>query len=98
MFNRTIVVFHQGALAHYHVEQQEAGGYLARLQNYKGDNHNLPPQQFELRLVGRHWEDDGMDQELINEIGKAIELTHRKDGPVDHDRARNWGSGDPSSI
>lgn len=94
---RTIAVLHQGALAHYQITRLENGTYQARLHKYSGNKNDGPPSEFELRKVGRHWEDGGFDQELIDEVGKAIELTHRKDGPIDPEQARRW-IGDPGSF
>lgn len=94
---RTIVILHQGALAHYQVTKLEDDTYQARLQKYGGKDTDGPPDQFELRKVGRHWEDGDSDQELIDEVGKAIELMQRREGPVDPEQARRWGR-DPGSF
>lgn len=79
MDERVVVVFHLGALAHYKVCRSEKESYTAKLVKYAGIQSKFPPDQFDLHKVGRHWEDDGLDQELINEIGKAIELAQRQD-------------------
>ena len=95
---RSVVLLHHGALAHFQVLSTDNGGYIARLQKYQGSREQGPPEQFELHKVGRHWEDEGFDQELADEIGKAIEISQRtEEGPVDLERARRWG-GAPESF
>lgn len=92
MYERTVVVLHEGSLAHFRVVESEQRNYTVRLEKYQGRLENSPPEQFSLRQVGRRWEDDGFDQELADEIGKAIELSQRTEQPVDPDLARRWGS------
>lgn len=93
----SIVLLHGGALAYYLVSEDARGGYTARLQKFTGEPGSAPPSNFELHKVGRHWQDEGHEQDLIDEMGKAIDLLYRKEGPVDPERARGWGK-DPGSL
>jgi ClpP class serine protease len=72
---RTVGVFHKGAIAHYNVSQEKDGTYKARLLKYHGSADNTPAFEFNLQKEGRHWsQDDNAEQELVDEIGNAIEM------------------------
>jgi hypothetical protein len=72
---RTVGVFHQGAIAHYNVAKEKDGTFKARLLKYNGHTSKTPPSEFHLQKEGRHWsQDDNATQELVDEIGYAIEM------------------------
>ncbi|MGI8599864.1 MAG: hypothetical protein ACR2KB_11490 [Chitinophagaceae bacterium] len=84
---KRIAVLHLGKLAHYNVRKEKTGHFVARLLSYSGSNKDEPPAEIDLHKEGRHWEDQGADQDLVDDIGNAIE--HQKENiqiPVYHQR------------
>jgi hypothetical protein len=80
---KTVAVFHEGAIAHYNVSEEGNGTFKARLLKYSGSPGNDPPKEFILHKEGRHWADDIADQNIVDDIGQAIELQIRNiDSPV----------------
>ncbi|HZF66286.1 MAG TPA: hypothetical protein VEZ55_17475 [Chitinophagaceae bacterium] len=70
----TAAVLHEGALAHYEVEIGRDGTCLARLSDYNTRTGKTPPRQIVLRKEGRHWVGDGVDRDLSDDLGYAIEI------------------------
>jgi hypothetical protein len=80
---KTIAVFHEGAVAHYNVSEEGNGNFKARLLKYSGRPENDPPREFLLHKEGRHWADHNVRQNIVDDIGQAIELQIRNiDSPV----------------
>ena len=72
---RTVAVFHQGAIAYYTILKGVDGVYSARMLKYNGSAANTPPQELHLQKEGRHWSpDNGAGQEMVDELGYAIEM------------------------
>ena len=90
---KTVAVFFEGAVAHYIISDKGEGSYTARLLMYGGKNSNRPPQEFELHREGRLWEDEGVDHELVKELGSAIEY-HLKNIPGPENSPRNYLRGE----
>lgn len=90
--HKTVAVFHEGAVAHYDVSEDREGQYKARLLKYNGSPQSEPPREFLLCKKGRHWNDEGIEQNLADDIGYAIEIQIRSaDGPVYYNRDRKRG-------
>lgn len=86
----TAVVLHEGALAQYDVAVRDDGSCYARLQTYKGNKENMPPQYLSLHKDRRRWVADENYKALADELGYAIEL---KAKPLLH---RNRDGGHPA--
>ncbi len=83
VMEKTVAVFHEGAIAHYNVSEEGNGSFKARLLKYNGSPNNNPPREFLLHKEGRHWADDDVEQDIVDEIGQAIDLQIRTiDSPV----------------
>ncbi|MBD0278101.1 MAG: hypothetical protein M3342_15435 [Bacteroidota bacterium] len=72
-----IAVLHDGALAQYSYEAKEKGVYVLWLQRYKGSKEQQPPAMLVLHKEGRHWYSEGHQQEMIADLGYAIEEQNR---------------------
>ena len=80
---KTVAVFHEGAIAHYNVSEEGNGHFKARLLKYSGSRENDPPKEFFLHKEGRHWSDNVVQQDIVDDIGQAIELQIKNsDRPV----------------
>ena len=72
---RTITIFHEGAMAYYNVTREPQGAFRARLLTYNGNECNRPPQKLYLQKDGNRWtHDDNVDRSLADELGYVIEL------------------------
>lgn len=91
---KTVAVFHKGAIAHYNVSEEGNGSFKARLLKYSGSPENDPPREFLLHKEGRHWADDIAGQDIVDDIGQAIEFQIRNiNSPVS---SRSSERNDPS--
>ena len=80
---RTITVYHKGAIAYYNVLKSTHGNFRARLLAYLGSNQDTPPQDLRLHKDGRHWvHEDNVDRELADELGFVIEMQRGAFEPV----------------
>jgi hypothetical protein len=70
---KTVVVFYKGSPAHYNICMQKNGSFIARLLKYNGKSEKEPPQKFTLHKIGRKWVDQQADEELVEDVGQAIE-------------------------
>lgn len=70
----TVAVWFKGCLAHYKITGGRDGFFKAELIKYNGALEAGPPDEFPLHKEGRHWFDDDTNQELLDELGKAIEI------------------------
>jgi hypothetical protein len=87
---KKVAVLHQGKLAQYSIKEEKNGRFIARLFNYSGRYRDQPPSEIELHKVGRHWEDEGASQDLVDDIGNAIEHERGQiQKPVYHQRGNN---------
>jgi hypothetical protein len=92
MEKRVTVLYKQG-LAQYDVQGIKNGCFVARLYRYNG-KENTPPNEIEMCKEGRHWKDDKADQDLVDDIGYAIEYDNKPpDKPVVHLRGSNGAEG-----
>ncbi len=87
---RRVSVLYKGSIALYNVCSQKNGNFIARLYSYKGAQAAVPPKEFLLHKEGRHWEDDSADENLVNDVGNAIE--YNKD-TIDEPVCRERGYG-----
>lgn len=70
---KTVAVFYEGQLAWYNVKGGKNGNFIARLCKYKGLADRQPPFELSLHKEGRHWNNGGTNQDLLDDIGNAIE-------------------------
>ena len=72
-----IILSYRGHPAEYRIVRDKTGNniYLARLEEYKGPTDFLPPTRVTLTKGIRHWVGSCEDQELIIDLGSAIDLT-----------------------
>jgi hypothetical protein len=73
------VVRFLGDPTHYNIELDRAGIYHARLLKYEGFPGKTPPQEVLLVKGVRRWNGSYEVQELIDELGRAIETRQRGD-------------------
>jgi hypothetical protein len=89
MEKRVTVLYEQG-LAQYDIQEIKNGHFIARLFRYNGDRRDAPPQEINMHKEGRHWEDGGAKQDLIDDIGLAIEYEKKApDQPILHQRGND---------
>lgn len=74
----TAVVLHKGALAHYTVHTAGDEHYEAHLVRYKGAPENEPPQDIEFDRTGRHCTGSTEEQDLMDDICNAVQVTARR--------------------
>lgn len=90
---KTVAVWYKGFLAHYKVSGGSLGVFTAELIKYNGPSEISPPVEFPLHKEGRHWMDDHTNQDLLDELGKAIEI--QAYGPEQVSNPRNYNHGRP---
>ena len=73
VMEQKVVVLHEGALAQYSFTENDEGVYILWLRKYKAEEGKQPPAMFIIRKEGRRWHSEGHPQELIDDIGYAIE-------------------------
>lgn len=71
---KTVAVWFKGCLAFYKISGGREGIFTAELMRFNGPDEYGPPQSFPLHKEGRHWIDDNTNQDLLDELGKAIEI------------------------
>ena len=71
---QTVSVWYKGYLAQYKVSGGRDGIFNAELVRYDGFSEGSPPREFPLHKEGRHWSDDDTNQDLLDELGTAIEI------------------------
>ena len=76
----TAVVIHKGALAHYSVHTDGEEHYEAHLVRYKGAPENEPPQDIEFDKAGRHCTGSTEEQDLMDDICNAVQVSMRRGG------------------
>lgn len=93
---KTVAVFHEGAIAHYNISEEGNGTFKARLLKYSGSPNNDPPREFLLHKEGRHWADGNLDQDIVQDIGQAIDFQIRNiDSPVYSSRGSERNDSSP---
>jgi hypothetical protein len=80
---KAIVQFDDG-LAHYSISPESNGIYQARLLQYDGTIDRRPPAEIILVRGYRQWSGSHSRQDLLNEIGKAIEIRNREGNPSEN--------------
>jgi hypothetical protein len=73
IMEQQVAVLYEGKIAHYSIQQGKNACFTARLLRYNGNSSVAPPSTIELCKEGRHWQDDDADQNLVDDIGLAIE-------------------------
>jgi hypothetical protein len=71
---KTVAAWFKGCLALYKISGGNEGTFNAELIKFDGPSEAGPPREFPLHKEGRHWIDDETNQELLDELGKAIEI------------------------
>ena len=74
------VVRFLGDPAHYKIITDRSGVYYARLLRYEGAPDIMPPEDIVLVKGVRRWNGSHDRQELIDELGRAIETRQRGSG------------------
>ncbi len=74
---KAVVQFEEG-LACYQITPESNGIYQARLLQYQGNAARLPPSEIILVRGYRQWSGSYERQDLLNELGKAIEAMNRQ--------------------
>ena len=88
---KTVVRF-LGDPAHYKIVTDRSGIYYARLLRYEGTPDIMPPEEIVLVKGVRRWNGSHDIQELIDELGRAIEKRHRGGGSPFSQRPEPTGS------
>lgn len=73
--DKTAVVLHKGALAHYAVHSEDEEHFEAHLIRYKGAPENEPPHDLEFRKKGRHCTGSTGEQDLMDDICNAVQFS-----------------------
>jgi hypothetical protein len=81
----TVVQFN-GGLAYYSISPESNGIYQARLLRYEGGSDRVPPAEVILVKGYRQWSGSFERQDLLNEIGKAIESRSRTGNPSENNQ------------
>jgi hypothetical protein len=83
IMERTITVYHKGAIAYYNVFKSAHSNFKARLLTYLGSKQDTPPQHLKLHKDGNQWvHEDNIDRELADELGFVIEMQRSAFEPV----------------
>ena len=90
---KQVAVWYKGSLALYKISGGDNGVFNAELIKYNGSSDGAPPKEFLLRKEGRHWMDDDTNQDLLDDLGKAIEI--QTFGPDQMANPRRYDSGRP---
>ena len=72
--DKIVAVWFNGFLAHYKVSGGNSGVFSAELIKFNGPKETSPLDKFPLHKEGRHWIDDTTNQDLLDELGNAIEI------------------------
>ena len=75
--DKTAVVLHKGALAHYSVRCEDEEHFEAHLIRYKGAPENEPPHGLEFSKKGRHCTGSTGERDLMDDICNAVQFTAR---------------------
>lgn len=81
----TVIQFNDG-LAYYAISPESNGIYQARLLRYEGSHDRLPPTEVILVKGYRQWSGSSERQDLLNQIGKAIEGRSRVGNPSENNQ------------
>lgn len=73
-----ISVLYKGSLAHFAVTMLRTEIFTVHLLKYQGHIVNEPPHEFTLNKEGRHWHNQSINQDLLDDIGLAIEAMKTK--------------------
>ena len=86
-----MAVWVNGFVAYYKIFGGQNGVFTAQLIKYEGSPDSEPPREFLLHKEGRHWTDDDTSQDLLNDLGKAIEIQMYGIEQVSNPRNYNHG-------
>ena len=89
--DQQVAVWYKNALAFYRITGGKEGAFNAELLKYEGPSETKPPTEFRLHKEGRHWSDDDTNQDLLDDLGKAIEIKLFNSDQVSNPRI--FGSG-----
>ena len=68
-----ISVLYKGSLAYFAFTKLRNDNFTVQLVKYQGHIVNEPPHEFTLNKEGRHWCNQSINQDLLDDIGLAIE-------------------------
>lgn len=88
---KTVAVWYKGNLALYKISGGRDGIFNAELIKFDGPSEGGPPREFPLHKQGRHWMDDDTNQDLLDELGKAIEIQTINPTQITNLRRRDEG-------
>ena len=88
---QNVPVWYKGALAIYKISGGDEGIFDAELVKYDGPSEVGPPTKFPLYKEGRHWSDDETNQDLLDDLGKAIEIKNISPDQISNPRIYNSG-------
>jgi hypothetical protein len=74
---KAVVIFY-GNKAYYEVVHHDSGIYHARLIKYEGSSDTTPPECVTLVKSVSRWTGSHHEQELLDELGSAIEFMQRE--------------------
>lgn len=72
-----VMIRYRGDWAHYQISPETIGICEARLLKYEGKSQNSPPPQILLLKSFRHWVGSSDEQNLMDELGYALDNNHR---------------------
>jgi len=70
---KRITVLYEHALVQYDIQNDGNGYYVALLWRVNKVQEKGPPHKVRIKKEGRHWVEDGVLQDLFDDIGLAIE-------------------------
>ena len=88
----------EGGLACYNISPESNGIYQARLLQYQGCSDRLPPAEVILVRGYRQWSGSYDRQDLLNDIGNAIEARTRNGNPSENHSVRRQKHKDESEL
>jgi hypothetical protein len=77
----SVTVQYKTGLAHYSIIQEAAGVFFACLEQYEGPLSEVPPNGIMLLKGVRRWTGSIEHQEILDELGRAIESGLNCDRP-----------------
>ena len=92
--DKIVAVWINRSLAQYKISGGRGGIFTAELVKYDGPMEKQPPREFLLHKEGRHWIDDDTNQDLLDELGRAIELQINDPLEIANLRRQDYGGRD----
>ncbi|MCU7550958.1 hypothetical protein OCK74_17690 [Chitinophagaceae bacterium LB-8] len=80
----SVTVQYKAKLAHYSIRQETSGVYLATLEQYEGPFSEAPPAKIMLVKGFRRWAGSFEHQDILNDLGRAIDISLGKEHTKDN--------------